>query len=60
MFKTLGTYADAVNASTFKKAPTRPGGARSDIINIENVRAAQRSEVPDGMVFNDAFIKSMT
>jgi putative DNA primase/helicase len=60
MFKTLGPYADAVDVSTFTKAPMRAGGARADIINIENVRAAQCSEVPDGMIFNDAFIKSMT
>jgi len=60
MFKTLGTYADAVDVSTFTKSPMRAGGARADIINIENVRAAQCSEVPDGMIFNDAFIKSMT
>jgi len=60
IFQTFGEYAMPVDISTFAKAITRPGGARSDIISLDGVRAAQCSEVPRGMTFNDAFVKAMT
>jgi len=60
IFKTLGSYAHPVDISTFAKTITRPGGARPDIVSLEGVRAAQCSEVPHGMIFNDAFLKAIT
>jgi putative DNA primase/helicase len=60
IFETMGTYSDAVDISTFTKGSYKGGGARSDIIDLEKVRAAQCSEIPEDMVFNDAFLKSMT
>jgi putative DNA primase/helicase len=60
IFKTLGDYAAPFNISVFQRAELRPGGARADLVSLEGVRAAQCSEVPRGMKFNDAFLKSVT
>ena len=60
IFKTLVDYAAPVNISTFAKAIQKPGGARADLVSLEGVRAAQCSEVPRGMVFNDSFLKAVT
>jgi putative DNA primase/helicase len=59
-FKTFGDYAKPIEVATFGKSMTRPGGTRADIVDLEGVRAAHCSEIPRGMVFNDAFVKSMT
>ena len=59
-FKTFGDYAKPVEVATFGKSITRPGGTRADIVDLEGVRAAHCSEIPRGMIFNDAFVKSMT
>ena len=59
-FKTFGDYAKPVEVATFGKSVARPGGTRADIVGLEGVRAAHCSEIPRGMVFNDAFVKSMT
>lgn len=60
IFKTLGTYANPVNITTFAKAMLKPGSARADLVSLDGVRAAQCSEVPRGMQFNDAFLKAVT
>lgn len=60
IFNVMGTYAAPVDISTFAKHMQKAGGARPDIIALEHVRAAQCSEVPRGMAFNDAFLKSIT
>lgn len=60
IFKALGGYAHPVDISTFAKVISKPGSARPDIVSLEGVRAAQCSEVPHGMIFNDAFLKAIT
>jgi putative DNA primase/helicase len=60
IFKTLGDYAAPVNISVFQRAILKPGGTRVDLVSLEGVRAAQCSEVPRGMKFNDAFLKAVT
>lgn len=60
IFATLGDYGEPFDISMLAKAPQRPGGARPDIVKLDGVRAAQCSEVPKGMVFNDALVKSLT
>ena len=60
IFAALGDYGEAFDISMFSKAPQRPGSARPDIVKLDGVRAAQCSEVPKNMVFNDALVKSMT
>ncbi|MFZ0011281.1 MAG: phage/plasmid primase, P4 family [Halobacteriota archaeon] len=60
IFKTFGDYARPVNISLFARSMQRAGGARADLVSLDGVRAAQCSEVPRGMKFNDAFMKAVT
>ncbi len=60
IFKVYGDYALPVDVATFSKNINRPGGTRADIISLDGIRAAQCSEVPRGMIFNEAFVKAMT
>lgn len=60
IFTSMGDYATPVNISVFARAMLKPGGTRADLISLEGVRAAQCSEVPRGMKFNDAFLKAVT
>jgi putative DNA primase/helicase len=60
IFNVIGDYAAPVNIALFARSMQKPGGTRADLISLEGVRAAQCSEIPRGMKFNDAFLKSVT
>jgi putative DNA primase/helicase len=60
IFNVIGDYAAPVNIALFARSMQKPGGTRADLISLEGVRAAQCSEIPRSMKFNDAFLKSVT
>jgi phage/plasmid-associated DNA primase len=59
-FAALGDYVTAFDYKTFGKSYDGPQGPRVDIIDLENKRGAQCSELPKDFIINDALIKSTT